>query len=94
MARYRGRHRAPSNTGRVIARTALASAVAAAAGYLLLDGAPDGLVASITAVAAGAILAMVVDTMIPEAYEQADLLSGLVTALGFLTAFAIHDAGG
>ncbi len=27
MARYRGRHRAPSNTGRVIARTALAGAV-------------------------------------------------------------------
>jgi resuscitation-promoting factor RpfA len=30
MARYRGRHRAPSNTGRVIARTALAGAVAGA----------------------------------------------------------------
>jgi LysM repeat protein len=30
MARYRGRHRAPSTTGRTIARTALASAVAGA----------------------------------------------------------------
>lgn len=30
MARYRGRHRAPSNTSRVIARTALAGAVAGA----------------------------------------------------------------
>jgi resuscitation-promoting factor RpfA len=30
MARYRGRHRAPSTTGRVIARTALAGAVAGA----------------------------------------------------------------
>jgi resuscitation-promoting factor RpfA len=30
MARYRGRHRAPSNTGRVIARTALAGAVVGA----------------------------------------------------------------
>jgi resuscitation-promoting factor RpfA len=30
MARYRGRHRAPSNTGRIIARTALAGAVAGA----------------------------------------------------------------
>src|SRR5690606_11678021 len=27
MARYRGRHRKPSNTGRVVARTALAGAV-------------------------------------------------------------------
>jgi resuscitation-promoting factor RpfA len=30
MARYRGRHRAPSNTGRTIARTAIAGAVAGA----------------------------------------------------------------
>jgi resuscitation-promoting factor RpfA len=30
MARYRGRHRAPTNTGRIIARTALAGAVAGA----------------------------------------------------------------
>ena len=30
MARYRGRHRAPSTTGRTIARTALAGAVAGA----------------------------------------------------------------
>ena len=38
MARYRGRHRAPSTTGRTIARTALAGAVA---GGPLLAAAPD-----------------------------------------------------
>jgi zinc transporter, ZIP family len=71
---------------------ALASAVAAAVGFLLLDGAPDEAVAAITAVAAGAILAMLADTMIPEAFEDSNALSGLVTALGFLAAFAIDRA--
>jgi ZIP family zinc transporter len=73
---------------------AVASAVAAGAGYVLLDGAAPWVLASITAVAAGAILAMVADTMVPEAFESADLLSGLVTALGFLTAFTIDRGGG
>ena len=48
----------------------------------------------ITAVAAGAILAMLADTMIPEAFEQAHVLTRLIAALGFLTAFAVHSAGG
>ena len=73
---------------------ALASAVAAGAGYVLLDGASGGVVAAITAVAAGAILAMVADTMIPEAFERADVLSGLITALGFLTAYSLRQVGG
>lgn len=73
---------------------AAASGLAAGAGYLLLDGASPSVVAAITAVAAGAILAMLADTMIPEAFEKANLASGLVTALGFLTAFAIDRGGG
>ncbi|GAA5115337.1 hypothetical protein GCM10023320_14060 [Pseudonocardia adelaidensis] len=50
-------------------------------------------IAVITAVAAGAILAMLADTMIPEAFEEAEVLTGLITALGFLTAFVVHLAG-
>lgn len=73
---------------------AAASGLAAGAGYLLLDGASPSVVAAITAVAAGAILAMLADTMIPEAFEEANLVSGLVTALGFLAAFAIDRGGG
>ncbi len=73
---------------------AAASAAAAGAGYELLDGASPSVVAAITAVAAGAILAMLADTMIPEAFEKANLISGLVTALGFRTAFAIDRGGG
>jgi ZIP family zinc transporter len=72
---------------------ALASGVAALVGYLLLQGASEGTVAFITTIAAGAILALVADTMIPEAFERAHLLTGLIATVGFLAAFTIHRAG-
>lgn len=56
-----------------------------------------GLVAGVaanTAVAAGAILAMLVDTMIPEAFDVAHDVAGLVTVAGFLAAFALSKLGG
>lgn len=68
---------------------AAASGLAAAMGCLLLQDAPVEMVAVITAVAAGAILAMVADTMIPEAFESTHLYSGLIATVGFLAAFAI-----
>lgn len=72
---------------------AAVSGVAALAGYLLLRDASPAAIAVITAVAAGAILAMVADTMIPEAFERTHVLTGLITTLGFLTAFVIQRAG-
>jgi ZIP family zinc transporter len=71
---------------------AIASGIAGLLGALLLDGASAELVAVITAVAAGAILAMVADTMIPEAFERTHLYTGLITTLGFVVAFAIDRA--
>lgn len=68
---------------------AASSALAALAGYLLFDGRSPELVAATTAVAAGAILAMLADTMIPEAFEIAHDFAGLITALGFLVAFTL-----
>ncbi|MBM0231594.1 ZIP family zinc transporter [Micromonospora sp. STR1_7] len=68
---------------------ALASGVAALLGNTLLGGASPGALAAITALAAGAILAMITDTMVPEAFENAHLLVGLITVAGFLTAFAL-----
>ncbi|WP_229425049.1 hypothetical protein [Massilia sp. Se16.2.3] len=50
--------------------------------------------AATTAVAAGAILAMLVDTMIPEAFEEAHDFAGLITVAGFLAAFALSKLGG
>ena len=73
---------------------ALASGLAALVGYVALDGVPPTVVAAITAVAAGAILAMLADTMIPEAFQEAHALTGLITAVGFLTALAVHLTGG
>jgi ZIP family zinc transporter len=37
---------------------------------------------------------MLADTMIPEAFERAHALSGLITAAGFLTAFGIERLSG
>ncbi len=71
---------------------AVASGIAGLLGALLLDGASPESIAVITAVAAGAILAMVADTMIPEAFERTHIFTGLITTLGFVVAFAIDRA--
>ncbi|UQU62637.1 ZIP family zinc transporter [Couchioplanes caeruleus] len=72
---------------------AVISGLAAVVGYTLLGGAPAAVLAAITALAGGAILAMIADTMIPEAFEDAHLLIGLITVGGFLVAFALSQAG-
>lgn len=62
-------------------------------GFVTLQGAPEELIAFITAIAAGAILAMLADTMIPEAFEESHLFTGLIAAVGFLAAFSLHQLG-
>jgi ZIP family zinc transporter len=73
---------------------AIASGIAAMAGNWLLAGADADLIAGTTAVAAGAILAMLVDTMIPEATESTHEYSGLIAVIGFLLAFILTKLGG
>jgi zinc transporter, ZIP family len=46
-------------------------------------------IAVTTAVAAGGILAMLADTMIPEAFETTHEFTGLITVLGFLASFIL-----
>jgi ZIP family zinc transporter len=70
------------------------SGVAALVGYAVFSGFSAGVIAGTTAVAAGAILAMLADTMIPEAFEAAHEWTGLITVLGFLAAFVLTKAGG
>ncbi len=65
------------------------SALAAALGYGFLGGASDNLIAAIQAFAAGAILTMLADTMMPEAFEHGGSVVGLVTVLGFSAAFLL-----
>ncbi|WP_395243553.1 ZIP family metal transporter [Agromyces sp. MMS24-K17] len=73
---------------------ALASALAAVAGFVLLDDASGGTTAFVTALAAGAILAMICDTMIPEAFRTAHAFTGLLATAGFLLSYAVHVLGG
>ena len=72
---------------------AVASGLAGLIGCLLLQGASAATIAVITAVAAGAILAMIADTMIPEAFERTHMYAGLLATIGFLVAFTISRAG-
>jgi ZIP family zinc transporter len=66
---------------------ALVSALAAAIGYAALGDASPDLLAAIQAFAAGAILVMLADTMMPEGFEHGGKTVGLVTVLGFTLAF-------
>lgn len=63
------------------------SGLASMAGYTIFAGLSRELIAGTTGVAAGAILSMIVDTMIPEAYEDEHDLAGIITVVGFLIAF-------
>ncbi|MFD5099258.1 ZIP family metal transporter [Streptomyces albidochromogenes] len=71
---------------------AAASTVSAVLGYAVVGALPTAVIAAVTAVAAGAILAMIADTMIPEAFEDAHLAIGLITVSGFLVSFALSHA--
>ena len=68
---------------------AVASAAAAVAGVVLFAGAAPAVSAGTTAVAAGAILAMLADTMVPEATAGTHNATGLIVAAGFLAAVAL-----
>ena len=65
------------------------SGVAALAGYALFDNASPSVVAFVLAFAGGAILTMLADTMMPEAFAHGGKLVGVMTTLGFATAFAV-----
>ncbi|STX55555.1 zinc transporter ZupT [Legionella beliardensis] len=68
---------------------ALFSGVAALLGYSVFQYFSSEVIAATTAIAAGAILAMLVDTMIPEAFEVAHNFAGFITVTGFMTAFIL-----
>ena len=66
------------------------SALSAAAGYLLLDPASGRTGALVQAFAAGALLAMLADTLLPEAYKVEGVLTGtLVVVVGFAASLAL-----
>jgi zinc transporter, ZIP family len=67
----------------------LVAGLAAALGYRLLGDASPDVVAFVLAFAAGAILTMLADTMMPEAFLQGGKTVGLLTTIGFALAYGI-----
>ena len=71
---------------------ALVCAVASAAGYSLCSQVPPTWLSWIQAFAAGAILVMLANAMIPESYEHAGKPAGLSTVVGFFVAVVMIAA--
>jgi len=69
---------------------ALISGLASLVGYAVFQDSSPGTVAFVLAFAAGAILTMLANTMMPEAFEHGGKWVGVVTTLGFAVAFTIH----
>ena len=63
-------------------------------GYAAFDGLSPFILAATTALAGGAMLTMIVDTMIPEAFSVTHDWTGLIAVLGFLVSFTISQATG
>jgi ZIP family zinc transporter len=69
----------------------LITVAAAVVGSALLQDAPPELLAVIVSFAAGALLAMVCNAMIPEAFAQDHRMTGLLATAGFLAAFVLNE---
>ena len=68
---------------------AVVSGLACLFGFSVFDTAAKGTVAFVNAFAGGAILVMLADTMMPDAFNKAKDWAGLATALGFALAFVL-----
>ena len=94
LAATSGLAKAGWRPGKIFGLWLLVSAVCALAALLafgLLDDSRQNLIGFILAFAAGAILAMLADTMVPEAFEHAGKAVALVTVLGFALGFLIVE---
>lgn len=67
-------------------------AVASTVGFLVSDDLPDGGLAA-QAFAAGAMVTMLADSMMPEAFEHGGRAVGLLTVVGYLVAATLTLAG-
>ena len=63
--------------------------LATVVGWAIADAASDNLKAIVDGFAAGALLVMLIDSMIPEATEKFGRKAGLLTVLGFALAFSL-----
>lgn len=72
---------------------AIISGLASLAGYAVFSHFPPEAISFILALAAGGILAMLVDTMIPEAFSETHDMAGVITVLGFIVSFVLSKIG-
>lgn len=68
--------------------------VASAVGFSVLSKAPPEIVSAALSFASGAILVMLAESMIPEAFEKGGSTVGLATMTGFAVAFILGRMGG
>lgn len=74
--------------------TIAASSCASTLGYAVLGNASKEIIAVTLSIAAGSILAMIADTMMPEAFEEGGRFIALATAFGFFIAFVVSHLAG
>jgi ZIP family zinc transporter len=68
--------------------------VASAIGFSVLSKAQPEIVSAALSFASGAILVMLAESMIPEAFEKGGSVIGLATMAGFAIAFVLGKLGG
>jgi ZIP family zinc transporter len=90
--RHAGRSRRQIVT--VWGAAAAACTLASVVGYALLGGLSANLTGALLALAAGGILAMLADTMMPQAFEDGGPVIAMATASGFACAFLLSHLTG
>ena len=81
--------RRPAAVRRLWFLVAVICALATVVGYGIADNVSGNVNAAVDGFAAGALLVMLIDSMIPEAVRKGGDVSGLVTVLGFAVAAAL-----
>jgi ZIP family zinc transporter len=71
--------------------TTLVCTLASVAGYVFLSGLAPNWISALLAFAAGGILAMLADTMMPEAFQRGGPFVALATAVGFIAALLLSQ---
>jgi ZIP family zinc transporter len=72
---------------------ALVAGLSSMIGFAVFDTASSEAVAFVLAFAGGALLTMLIDTMVPEAFKLNGAVAGLLTTLGFGIAYGISALG-
>jgi ZIP family zinc transporter len=87
----RAARKSPAQIRRLWLAVAVICAAATVVGYLIADAVSGNVNAFVDGFAAGALLVMLIDQMIPEAVRKGGDVSGLVTVLGFAVAAGLSS---